>query len=781
MSPMSRFFAQKIIRYRWPLFLTVLAITTVFAYHLKNIALDERLTDIAPEGHPYVRLSRYMTQVFGGHAMVQIAMEVKEGDVFDRGALAKLSRIQERLERLRDVVPGGVVSIVSRKLKHIYSSTDEYGYSVLNVESLKDMVERALDGDEKDAVAYRRVLLNDESINGPIVSRDKKSTIIHAQFFSGRDYLYLFRNIQDIVKKEEDSNTRFYLSGNSIAMGHLSTYMKGMIVLFAVAIGITMVLLLLAFGTVRGVVIPLWAGLVTVVWGLGSEALLGLKIDIMSIIVPFMIMAIEVSHSVQILNRYYEEFDRCRDNRKAVEEALGHLFVPGLSSIVTDGAGFATLLFVPFRLIQVMAGLATYGVLRILITTIVFLPALLAILPPPSEKELARVRRRGHWLGIVLERIALISYRRKGLVGGFAFVFLAIGLVGLSRVEVGEMQPGSPIFWQDSEYNRAEVVNNRFTGTNPYLLYLEGQREFDLWDPEVVRKVHLLQQYLEEKKDVGGGRSYVDVLIRMNRVSHDNDPRWEILPRNRGIIGEFLSRFSQSGGPETAKGYFEIDFREGTLTLFVKDHRGRTIREIIGETEAFLANSHDNLCVDIRLAAGTIGVYAAIMDEIKRGQVGNLLMISTAIFLFCLLTFRSFLAAFMIILTLGLGCIITYAAMGYGKIGLFVYTLPIASLGMGIGVDYAIYVVSRLKEEMSSEADAEKAWVKAMATSGRGIFYTAMSVAIGMATLLLSPIRFQAMMGGMLTVVTFANMLGALFILPTLIAWLRPRFLRTGE
>ncbi|MDP6560680.1 MAG: hypothetical protein QF619_11290, partial [Candidatus Binatia bacterium] len=202
MSSISRLFARNIIRYRWPLFLLVLVITAFFSYHLKNIALYEQLTDIAPEGHPYVRLNRYMTEVFGGTAMVQVSLEVEEGEVFDRDILARLYRIQQRLERLRDVVPGGVVSIVSRKLKRVYSTTDELGYPMLRVESLKDMVDRVLDGGEEDAIFYRRALLNNAGIYGPFVSRNKKSTIIQIQFFSGKEYLYLFNSIQKIIEEE---------------------------------------------------------------------------------------------------------------------------------------------------------------------------------------------------------------------------------------------------------------------------------------------------------------------------------------------------------------------------------------------------------------------------------------------------------------------------------------------------------------------------------------------------------------------------------------------------
>jgi hypothetical protein len=275
---------------------------------------------------------------------------------------------------------------------------------------------------------------------------------------------------------------------------------------------------------------------------------------------------------------------------------------------------------------------------------------------------------------------------------------------------------------------------------------------------------------------VKGSRSYVDVLMRMNRAYHNDDPRWEVLPQERHLIAEFLNRFAGSGGPENARPYFEIDQREASLVLFVKDHQGKTIRNLINDTNRYLADNHDS-CADIRLAGGIIGVYAAIMEEIKRGQFWNLLWISTAIFLFCLLTFRSLSISLIITFTLGLGTVITYAVMGYGNIGLFIYTLPIASLGMGLGVDYAIYVISRLREELVSEEDYEQAWIKAMTTSGKAILFTALSVAIGGFTLLFSSIRFQAIMGGMLTVVVFANMLGALLLLPTLINLVKPGFL----
>jgi len=226
--------------------------------------------------------------------------------------------------------------------------------------------------------------------------------------------------------------------------------------------------------------------------------------------------------------------------------------------------------------------------------------------------------------------------------------------------------------------------------------------------------------------------------------------------------------------------FFEIDYSEGMLNLYVKDHRGRTIRDIIQDTDQYLKENQQSK-YELRQAGGLIGIFAGIMDEIKKGQIDSLWQISIVVFIFCLITYRSATAGVIIMISLGLGTIITFATMGFQEIGLFIYTVPVASLGMGLGVDYSLYVVSRLKEEYAAGRQGEEAYRQTLMHSGTAVFFTALAMTIGVSTLLLSDIRFQAILGGMLTVVFLANMLGAILLVPALLAQLNPKFLTSQK
>jgi hypothetical protein len=773
---MSRRIVQAILKYRLPIVVIIIGLTFFFFYHLldqlRHAKLYREAADIAPKNHPFVKLQGYMNEVFGIGQLIEIVLEVKEGDIFQPETLAKLYRISDKLYDLRGVMHGNVISLASRsRVKSFRTYLDERGITTLMIENWNDLAQKAIT-DPAFLPIYRQRVLSNEQVYGRLLAWDKKSTVILAYFWSDKDYRYLFKNISQILKAEEDANHRFHMAGRIIALGYLAQYMNQMLFLFGLAILLIMAMLFLAFRTIRGIFIPLWAGFVTVVWGLGSEALLGIQMDIMSIVVPFMIMAIEVSHSVQILNRYYEEFARWGDNKRACEEALVGLWRPGISSILTDGVGFATLFFIPFQLLQQMAWSATYGVLRIFITTLIFLPALLSFLPPPKEKELERFRQGSVYVEKILGRIADFTWGKEGrrIVLAIAIGLIGIGIIGTQRVELGELQEGYPIFWPNSEYNEAErILNSSFFGTNPYLIHIKGKGRGALAQPDIVADVNALQRRLESRAEVRGTLSYVDVIKGVNQALHNNDPRWYVLPDTYTTNYQMLEIFRTGGGVEHSKGYFEIDFSEANLAVFVTDHRGKTIRGLLQETYEFIKNKKKSVA-EIHQAAGIIGVFAAILDEIEKGQAYSLILVSTMILFFCLLTFRSLVTSLIILIPLGIGSLITFATMGFGHIGLFIYTVPVASLGIGLGVDYALYITSRLREEVSQGGNnLEKAYHRALISSGKSVLYTALSVSIGISILLFSPLRFQAILGGMLAVVVLANMLGAIFLLPILL------------
>jgi predicted RND superfamily exporter protein len=251
-------------------------------------------------------------------------------------------------------------------------------------------------------------------------------------------------------------------------------------------------------------------------------------------------------------------------------------------------------------------------------------------------------------------------------------VLLAVAVIGANRVVVGDLQEGSPLFWADSEVNIADnIINTNFFGTSPYLIFIKGDREEAgvtavLSIPEVVREVNALADHLEKRADVSGAVTYTDVIKALSRAYHDNDPRFYFLPTHRAMNYEFLLKFTEGGGPEDAQAYFEMDFGDGNILVYVRNHAAPTIRGIIKDTEEWIAQNHNpDLPIEIQPAAGLIGIFSAIMDTIKKGQRDSLFLISGVIFLFVLIAFRSPICGLLVIAVLGLGTLITFATMGH--------------------------------------------------------------------------------------------------------------------
>jgi predicted RND superfamily exporter protein len=717
-----------------------------------------------------------MSSIFGRSNLVAVTLRTKDGDIFTPRTLGKIHRIQKAIELMDGVVKYNIYSIASRDLKYVQTGTDVDGIMMLMVETFDDMLEQIIKGDEQMLAIYRKNILNDDDIYGTIVSRDKKGAALLATFKYEEDYLNIFNSLNAIIEKERDENTQFYLSGRPVMLAYIHKYMSRILYILFLALVIMVVLLYVDFGRKRAVFLPLTAGLLSVVWGMGMLNLLGFEMDVLSITVPFLVLALSHGHSVQIMQRYYEEARKSMDRKKASEQVIATLMLPATTSILTDSVGFFSLILLPFPIIQSMAVVAATGILSIWVTSFILIPIVLSYLPLPSMRELERVGESGKLLTI-LKKVGAATSRGRSrtfiLMG--SLILLLAGAFFTSKLHIGDLQPGSPNFWQDSEYNEAErILNKHFVGTNLLWIYLAGAEQKDLLKPEIIAYFNQLQWFLEERPEINYTLSYLHCLETVNSALHNNDPRWEVLPTNKIAAWECLEL--SMGNPEDMRDFFELDFRQANIRAFVSDHKGETIRNLMKDLRAYLAD-HQIPGLTVEVTAGLIGIYEAILDEIRASQIANLFFMFTAVFLCSAVAFRSIVAGLLVLVPLMLGNVITFAVMALTGVGLFIYTLPVSALGIGVGIDYALYILSRLKKELSDQQTEKSAYITTFKTAGRAVCYTAATVTAGVLTLCLSEMRFQALLGVMLGIIMVANMLSALFVLTSLVSLLKPRFL----
>jgi predicted RND superfamily exporter protein len=776
---MSERFGSFVIRHRLSLLVLIILVSLPMLWLARTSRLSHKAGHILPWGHHNVNLHIKMTKVFGRNNLVAITLRTTKNDIFNPETLSKIYRLQKAVELMDGIVKYNIYSIASPKLHYLQTSTDPDGIMLLGAEKLSDMLQKILAGDRDLLETYRKNILNDADIYGNLVSRDGKGAVIIASFKYEEDYQYIFRHLKKITALEEDAQTEFYLVGRPIMLGYIHQYMARILWIFGLALLVMMVLLYSDFRRKRAVILPLTAGLLSVVWGMGILNLSGFEMDVLSITVPFLVLALSLGHSVQIMQRYYEEGHRHRDARTASRQVIATLLLPASTSIITDSIGFISLALLPFPIIQTMAVVAAAGILSIWITNFIFIPVILSYLPLPTERELERVERSGPlvnslaWLGK-----AVCGGRSRTVILIAAALVCIAGLLAARGLQVGEQQPGSPNFWQDSEYNRGDrIMNKHFVGTNLLWIYLAGMEHKDLLKPEVITYFNNLQQYLEERPEVNYTLSYVDALKKVNSALHNNDPRWEIMPTNKIAAWECLELIM--GEPEERRDVFELDLRQANIRAFVSDHTGATIRSLMQDIRRYVRENPPP-GIEVDMAAGLIGIYEAVLDEISRSQIKNLAFMLVAVFLCSAIAFRSVTAGLLIIVPLIVGNIITFAVMALSGVGLFIYTLPVSALGIGVGVDYSLYILSRLKREIG-QADLQLAYSTTFRTAGRAVLFTALTVTAGVTILWISEMRFQAILGIMLGVIMMANMLSGLLVLPALLSMLKPKFLFAAQ
>jgi len=292
-----------------------------FLLCLKNLKIDTSLGDFVPQKHPFILVQDKLVKAFGGLNQVSIALQVKQGDIFDSEFLAKVIRITNELYLMEGVNAGRITSLSARKIKYVES--DEEGFRVMRV--LGDIPQN-----QGEMQELKKRIINNPNVYIRMVSQDFKSTLIQADFESGVSSRHIFRKLREIAQREEDANTKIYLAGRPMLEGWLDFYLPKMLKILLFTIIVIAVVLYLTFRSKRGLILPLLDSCLSTVWAMGIITLLDFRLDPSIMLVPFLILALGVSHSVHSMKRYYEEMrDKSCDSRQAVVNAVGSLFVPG--------------------------------------------------------------------------------------------------------------------------------------------------------------------------------------------------------------------------------------------------------------------------------------------------------------------------------------------------------------------------------------------------------------------------------------------------------------------
>jgi len=750
-----------IFRLRVPLLLLLLLVSIFLGYQANKLEVATDFSRMVPQDHEYIQSYMPFKEFFGGGNQIRMEVSLKEGTIINTEFLKLIRQINEDVMYVKGVDRLKVRSMVSPETKFVLITEDGFDMGAI-VPHIIPETEKGLARIENN--------INMARLKGRMISMDMKSVLISAEIYeTGVDYLSVYQQLNDIRDKYSSDNISIHINGFAIVMGYVNDALPKIWGLFALATLITFLILWRCFSRISLAILPLISGGLAVLWSLGISRLIGMKLDPMTTIVPFLVFAIGVSHGIQMIKRYMEECLTHVKGYNAALYSLSGLMVPGVIALATDFIGFMTILFVPILVIQDLAISASIGIACIIIANIIALTLMLSFLPNASvEMDGSIIIPTEHFVHRWMRRVAGLTHGKNAYrVAALSLLLLLIGLFTARTMTVGDVNPGEPLLWEDSVYNQdaAKIMQDFMLGVDILSVVVSGEEEGTCKNYETLR---IMEKYEWEIGHVPGVSFVFSPLMlarAVNEVLHEGDIRWRSLPKESREIGAI---FGTAGSTDDSE-FMSMGCQSMNIRIFLCDHKGDTIRRVMKQTKDFIKDHPLPGNAKMVLAGGNVGVMAATNEEVADAQVPMLALIYLSIFILCTLIFRNLKAPCFIVIPLFIVSVLSTAFMKLFGLGLNVNTLPVASLGVGIGVDYGIYIYSRLKLELEERGNFEEAIAQTMITTGIAVLYTAFTLSAGVLTWLLSDLKFQADMGLLLGFIFISNMIGATVLLPTLV------------
>lgn len=759
-------FTLWMFRWRTPLVCGFAVLTVVMAMFAVRLRVDASFNKTLPLDHEYIRtFTKYQTE-FGGANRVIIALMTKSGDIFTPEFFAELKSVTDEVTFLPAVERAQVQSLFTPNVRYVEVIED--GFSGGNVIPADFSPTPANFAKVRENIGKSGKL-------GQLVANDFTGAIVSAQLLevdprTGEkiDYARVAHALEAIrtrVEAKSGGAISVHIIGFAKVIGDIGDGARNVLFLFAISIVVTGLLVWNYAGRWKLAMAPVFCSLVAVVWQLGGLTAFGYGIDPFSILVPFLVFAIGVSHGVQKISTFRNEMFKGVDGPTAARAAFMQLIAPGIVALLTDTVGFLTMLVIKIETIRELALIASFGVSVIVITNFFLLPLLLSYLRlPPSYREWVAMRReKGN---LLWDRLARGMRPKPSMV--IIVICVALGAWGMwesGQIRIGDTAAGVPELRPNSRYNRdTAVITSKFSiGVDILSVIVEtvpnGCIDYDV--------VSLMDQFEGQIRAVPGVQSVISLpgmAKIVNSGYSEGSLKWRILPRNQQALAQAVSPI------ETATGLLNRDASVMPVMIFLNDHKAETLRAVTDAVKAFAA-AHPSPKASFKLASGNAGVMAATNEVVHAAERPILYWVFGAVIALCLVTFRSLRATLCIVVPLVIVSYLAYALMVGLGIGLKTSTLPVVALGIGIGVDYGIYLFARLRTGLHAGDYFEDAMAVALKDTGAAVVFTGLTLAIGVSTWLFSSLKFQADMGLLLTFMFLVNMLGAIILLPALARW----------
>lgn len=767
---------RALFNHRHWVLLLCLVTTLLLGWQSTRLELNASFEKMIPTGHPYiVNYLDNQKELSGLGNALRIAVANQKGDIYDADYLKTLQALSDQIYLLPGVDRAFMKSLWTPATRWV--SVTEEGLDGGPV------IPDEYDGSPASLAELRRnVQLSNEI--GQLVSFDQRSSIIYvpllARTADGQplNYAQLSDEIEKLRSQYQSDSIAIHVTGFAKKVGDLIAGLQQILLFFAAAILITTLVLYGYTRCVRSTLLVVICSLVAVIWQLGLLPLLGYELDPYSVLVPFLVFAIGMSHGAQKMNGIMQDIGRGMHRLVAARFTFRRLFLAGLTALLCDAVGFAVLMIIKIQVIQDLAIIASLGVAVLIFTNLILLPVLLSYVGvSPNAAELSLKSERAEQGGQVRHPFwrFLDLFTRRPWAGLCVAVSLALAVLGFSvslHLSIGDLDPGAPELRADSRYNQDDAFMTRHYGASSDLFAVMVHTPAGACARyDILRKVDELDWQLRSLQGVDSTNSLALLNRRMLVGLSEGSPKWYELQNNQATLNMITA--------SAPRGLYNESCNLLTLYVYLTDHKAETLTRLVDHVEAFAAaNNTDE--VQFMLAAGNAGIEAATNIVVKQANREMLFWVYGAVILLCLITFRSWRATLCAVIPLMLTSVLCEALMVWLGIGVKVATLPVIALGVGIGVDYALYVMSIMLGHLREGSSLSQAYYRALLSTGKVVMLTGVTLAIGVGTWAFSPIKFQADMGILLAFMFVWNMVGALLLLPALAYFLLPSSRRTA-
>lgn len=734
--------ASAIIKFKWFIIIAVIGLTVFLGSQLKNITINADIIGSLPDNDPVAKLYKNIGSKYGGNDMGMIVLEAD--DIFKTEVLEHVKQITDSLR-----ITEGISTVTS--LTDIIDIKNVDG----GIEIGKLIDEYDLPDTETELDSLKNYVFSKDMYKGSIISEDGTATLIAFTLLEGVDKQAIGKNIKNIVDAL-NLPEKVYYGGVPIMLSDISNLIISDIVwLFPIVFILIALVLFLSFKSARGVVLPLLTAGIAVIWTIGLMVLLGYELNMISSCIPVILLAVGTAYTIHVLNRINQTYDK--DRKQAMIKALKYIIIPVVLAAVTTAIGFISFIFGAYLTMIRDFGLFTsIGTLLALLLSIFFVPAIISVFSSPKKKNIEQQKEKKNFLSHYILRPfvkLLFKHPKYTLTTWAVLILLSIGGAFLIKTSVNI----TSYFKKDNPTRISEdIMQKKFGGSLPVYVLLKG----DMQSSEVLKMMSKTQDYMEQDSNIKTTQSVADLVKQMNDAMGEGLR----VPDERDKIEQLWFLLD---GQDIMEQLVSDDLDEGIIQSRFASIESETMSDFVKYMNTFiLENSTEECTIEV---TGLPHVYEKLNDSLLKSQFSSLLIAIIMILIIVGLILKSFSKGVYATIPIIVTIIVLFGFMGITGIPLDIATVLVASVALGIGVDYSIHVITHFNHSLKETGEIKKAIENTIMISGKAIIINVVSVGVGFLVLIFSQLTPLQNFGLLVTLSMFGSGLAALTLLPVIL------------